>query len=281
MWETAKCLPEGDEFPQKLDSDQFDNMGQMNIREVGNYYNATALEADNGNVESQKKCFGLVYPDHCVKYYGPHWKKCLETIWESSLCLEEGTKHPDKLTEEERDQYDELNLREIIHEFNTTQSLADSDNATKQMECFGLVYPDGCLKYYGPHPLDCLVTMWYTASCLFVGTFHPSKLNMTMLKWFDNLNIREIETLYNTTSSKADNEDVESQKKCFGMEYPNHCVKYYGPHPHECLETIWESFRCLNEGTKHPDKLTQMEIYSFDGMDLREIIGIYTPLTTR
>ena len=55
----------------------------------------------------------------------------------------------------------------------------------------------------------------------------------------------------------------------FVEEYPENCTKYYGPHPFECLETMWEDVNCLHEGTKYPFKLTSSEKNDFDEMNLR------------
>ena len=96
---------------------------------------------------------------------------------------------------------------------------------------------------------------------------------------------------FNRTRAEADSGYKDSQFKCFGMgklpdlnlniyfinhiilkyftEYPLGCEKYYGPHPLECLETIWDSVKCLVEGNKHPSKLTNQEHEILDNKNLR------------
>ena len=37
-----------------------------------------------------------VFPTGCVSYYGPHTLSCLNTVWKSSGCLEEGDIYPEK-----------------------------------------------------------------------------------------------------------------------------------------------------------------------------------------
>lgn len=52
------------------------------------------------------------------------------------------------------------------------------------------VYPDGCTNYYGPHPVECLVTMWISANCVQQGYKYPEKLSKIRLKQLDTWNIR-------------------------------------------------------------------------------------------
>lgn len=52
------------------------------------------------------------------------------------------------------------------------------------------VYPMNCTKYYGPHSLSCLVTMWTAATCLPAGYKFPGKLTTDRLSEFDTWNIR-------------------------------------------------------------------------------------------
>lgn len=53
-----------------------------------------------------------------------------------------------------------------------------------------LVYPQNCTRYYGPHSIDCLITMWRTATCLQEGYKFPDKLTSVRLDELDAQNIR-------------------------------------------------------------------------------------------
>lgn len=106
--------------------------------------------------------------------------------------------------------------------------------------CYISVYPSNCELYYGPHSIECLDTMWTSATCLLNGTAHPSKRNTTQLSSLDSTNIRwinermrnvlsienkssvwlafrDIQYSFNITALEADDGNVESQRKCFGM----------------------------------------------------------------
>lgn len=52
------------------------------------------------------------------------------------------------------------------------------------------VYPDGCVRYYGSHPIECLETIWIDASCVAEGTRYPNKLSSLELSRIDDLNLR-------------------------------------------------------------------------------------------
>jgi len=46
------------------------------------------------------------------------------------------------------------------------------------------------------------------------------------------------------------------------LEFPVHCIAFWGPHSVECLIDIWLELGCLEEGVYFPDNLNseQMEI---------------------
>lgn len=226
--------------------------------------------------------YSPVYPEGCIKYYGPHPIECLETIWNTTECLPEGSEYPSKREFSEILRTDSLNLRlvvmlgssflsihviwlciirQIINETNITRELSDNGDVEKQLECFGLgkndnqwfcnllhlllicsslfflVYPENCTKYYGPHPVDCLITMWRTATCLQEGYKYPQKLSSTRLNELDAWNIRlaitcickysyfanrisflrEISGFFNATATSADDGSLINQTYCFGM----------------------------------------------------------------
>nr|XP_039272245.1 uncharacterized protein LOC120346544 [Styela clava] len=268
IWTSVRCLPEGDEYPHKLSENAVTAFTEMGLRPLIAKFNATSLASDNGDTDHQLKCFGMEYPQHCTKYYGSHPVSCLKTIWSDFECLDFGTKYPDKLMEDELERYDTFTLREIIADFENTRKQADKASLQHQQYCFGIDYPLHCTLYYGPHPLDCLITIWISARCLLAGEKHPTKLTQDVLDQHDEKNLREIINEFNATKSAADSDDKDSQKYCFGLVYPDDCSKYYGPYPVPCLETIWEMVRCLPDGTEYPLKLPQTTIDSFNGMGL-------------
>lgn len=61
---------------------------------------------------------------------------------------------------------------------------------TDQDSIFVSEYPDNCTNYYGPHPVDCLVTIWLTANCLSAGHKYPYNLTLGELEVLDNMNLR-------------------------------------------------------------------------------------------
>ena len=102
----------------------------MYFSEIFDQYERIALAAEDGILLSQVKCYGLcklfqssaslftckysfsvAYPDNCVTYYGPHTTECLETMWYAVNCLQEGTKHISKLTNEEIQILDHMDLK--------------------------------------------------------------------------------------------------------------------------------------------------------------------------
>lgn len=99
-----------------------------------------------------------------------------------------------------------------MNETNVTREAADNADVESQLECFGLgryyqkfstwtivgyvflytflVYPENCTKYYGPHSIACLVTMWEAATCLPQGYKYPEKLSSSRVDELDTWNIR-------------------------------------------------------------------------------------------
>ncbi|XP_039272238.2 uncharacterized protein LOC120346537 [Styela clava] len=272
VWISAKCLSDGTKYPEKRNSSDLSRMDNLNIREVILEFNFTFTTADNGDEENQTHCLGIVYPANCNNYYGPHSVECLETIWLSSKCLEEGNKFPVKRDEVELDRLDDLNIRQVIAEFNETFVAADNGDSDNQAFCFGIVYPFNCTNYYGPHSIDCLKTIWLSAKCLADGSKYPSKRESSDLARLDDLNIREVILEFNNTFAAADSGDVAHQTFCLGIVYPTNCNNYYGPHSVECLETIWLSAKCLEEGSKYPEKRDEAELVRLDDLDLRQVI---------
>uniref|UniRef100_H2XP01 Uncharacterized protein n=1 Tax=Ciona intestinalis TaxID=7719 RepID=H2XP01_CIOIN len=94
--------------------------------------------ADDGNDDHQLNCYGIIFPDNCATYYGPHSVECLTTIWQSKGCLKEGTKAPVKLNTTEKNALDLLNVNEVINNFETVQAEANGGDKDKELECYGL-----------------------------------------------------------------------------------------------------------------------------------------------
>ncbi|XP_077971340.1 uncharacterized protein LOC144425696 [Styela clava] len=272
IWLSAECLEEGSKYPSKRDSSDLERLDALNIREVILEFNYTFAASDSGDVANQTFCLGIVYPANCNNYYGPHSVECLETIWLSAKCLEEGSKYPEKRDGAELVRLDELDLRQVIDEFNETFVAADNGDSDNQTFCLGIVYPANCTNYYGPHSIDCLKTIWFSAKCLEEGSKYPSKRDSSDLVRLDALNIREVVLEFNYTFATADNDDVSNQTFCLGIVYPTNCINYYGPHSVECLETIWLSAKCLEEGSKYPVKRDGAELVRLDELDLRQVI---------
>ncbi|XP_077971341.1 uncharacterized protein LOC144425697 [Styela clava] len=272
IWLAAKCLEEGSKYPLKRNTEDLSRLNTQDIREITMEFNNTFISADDGDPENQTFCLGIVYPANCSNYYGPHSIDCLDTIWISVKCLEEGSKYPEKRDETDLNRLDELNIREVTKEFNETFIAADNGDADNQTFCLGLVFPTNCTNYYGPHSIDCLGTIWLAAKCLEEGSKYPVKRNTEDLNRLDTLNIREVTTEFNNTFISADDGDPENQNFCFGIVYPTNCSNYYGPHSVECLVTIWLSAKCLEEGTKYPDKRDETELDRLDELNIREVI---------
>lgn len=51
-------------------------------------------------------------------------------------------------------------------------------------------YPLHCTRYYGPHPMPCLETIWKSVKCLPEGHRYPSKLATTELDRLDVTDLR-------------------------------------------------------------------------------------------
>nr|XP_039272236.1 uncharacterized protein LOC120346535 [Styela clava] len=280
LWYNATCLLEGYNHPKNMTSYELDNLDKMNLREIEEEFNFTAFSANNGSIFYQEECYGMVYPMHCVEYYGPHPVECLVVIWTQEKCLSNGHEYPRKLVSEEIDVFNKMNLREVVKDFNNTHNLADGGDTAEQLACFGLVYPENCTFYYGPHSVDCLITMWVNATCLYEGYDYPTNLTINEKVELDEIDIRNVTELFNETAFSANNGNVSSQLECFGLEYPANCTDYYGPHSVDCLITMWLSINCLHKGTKFPSKLTADELDKYNQMNLREILNEYNTTFT-
>ena len=52
------------------------------------------------------------------------------------------------------------------------------------------VYPEHCENYYGPHSVECLETMWYSAQCLVKGSELPRNLTTEQHAELDSKDLR-------------------------------------------------------------------------------------------
>ncbi|XP_078486408.1 uncharacterized protein LOC144744915 [Ciona intestinalis] len=118
----------------------------------------------------------LVFPDNCDTYYGPHSVQCLTTIWEWKGCLNEGTKAPVKLDHADKEAVDLLTVDEVLDNFELVQVEAHGGDKDKGLECYGIVYPENCYSYHGPHSIDCLITIWEEVDCKVKGYRFPNNL---------------------------------------------------------------------------------------------------------
>ncbi|CAK8694061.1 unnamed protein product [Clavelina lepadiformis] len=76
--------------------------------------NNTAGNASAGDKDAQLDCYGIVFPDNCTSYYGPHSPDCLKEIWEEKGCVKEGHKFADNLTSGENATLTSMNLRLLV-----------------------------------------------------------------------------------------------------------------------------------------------------------------------
>lgn len=53
-----------------------------------------------------------------------------------------------------------------------------------------LEYPNKCTKYYGPHSMGCLETLWNYAHCVSQGAAYPGKISSSELARHDSMNLR-------------------------------------------------------------------------------------------
>lgn len=102
----------------------------------------------------------------------------------------------------------------MITESNLTKHQSDNGDAENQLKCFGIgeniplilkvicdfslcccnsyisAFPVGCKEYYGPHSMQCLVSLWINATCLPDGYKYPEKLTVGRLNELDTWNMR-------------------------------------------------------------------------------------------
>ncbi|XP_078486412.1 uncharacterized protein LOC144744922 [Ciona intestinalis] len=150
------------------------------------------MEADGGDKDKGLECYGIAFPDNCTSYHGPHSIECLITIWEEVDCKVKGYRYPNNLTTADSNTLKSLNLRDITANMEGAKSGADGGNDDHQLNCYGLVFPQNCDRYYGPHSVDCLATVWESKGCLSKGTKAPVKLDTSERDILDVLNVEDV-----------------------------------------------------------------------------------------
>ncbi|XP_078486601.1 uncharacterized protein LOC144745010 isoform X3 [Ciona intestinalis] len=272
IWEEVDCKVKGYRYPSNLTTADADALKSMNLTAVRENMESVKLAADGGNDDHQLNCYGLVFPENCTTYHGPHTILCLTSIWESKGCLNEGTKAPVKLTTVEKDTLDLLSIDEVLNNFETVRIEADGGNDDKELECYGVVFPDNCTSFYGPHSIECLITIWEEVDCKVKGYRHPGNLTTADVDALKNSALRNVMQNMEGVKLAADGGNDDHQLNCYGLVFPENCTTYHGPHSVECLTTIWETKGCLNEGTKAPVKLDTTERVALNLKNVEEIL---------
>ncbi|XP_078486833.1 uncharacterized protein LOC144745070 [Ciona intestinalis] len=190
VWKHVDCKDRGEEYPPKLSTAEADTLKALNLKMLIANRQAVKTAADGGDATQQTNCYGVVFKESCTSYTGPHSVQCLTGIWESKGCLSEGTKAPVKLTDNERDELDLLNLKELEINFETVRTDADGGDADKVLECYGLVLPENCNSYHGPHSIGCLVTIWEEVDCKIQGYRFPGNLTSADADALKNMDLR-------------------------------------------------------------------------------------------
>ncbi|XP_078487506.1 uncharacterized protein LOC113474342 isoform X2 [Ciona intestinalis] len=271
VWKHVDCKDQGEEYPPKLSTAEADTLKTLELPMLIANRQAVKTAADGGDSTQQTNCYGVVFEDSCTSYTGPHSVECLTGIWESKGCLSEGTKAPVKLAVNERDALNLMNLEQVEGNFETVKVEADGGDADKVLECYGLVYPENCNSYHGPHSINCLITIWEEVGCKVKGLKYPGSLSATELDALKSMDLRAVRENMEGVKSAADAGNDDQQLNCYGLVVPTNCDAYYGPHSVECLTTIWESKGCLSEGTKAPVKLNAAEKETLDLMNVDEL----------
>uniref|UniRef100_F6R884 Uncharacterized protein n=1 Tax=Ciona intestinalis TaxID=7719 RepID=F6R884_CIOIN len=143
--------------------------------------------------------------------------ECFTNLWYINGCLVEGTKDPLKLDQEEKEALDLLSLDNILDNFETTRITAESGDEEKGMECYGIALPDNCDSYYGPHNLECLITIWEEVDCKVMGWRYPGNLTVSDADTLRSSNLREIIQNMKSVKSAADDGNDEDQLNCYGL----------------------------------------------------------------
>ncbi|XP_078487555.1 uncharacterized protein LOC144745395 [Ciona intestinalis] len=185
---------------------------------------AVKSAAENGDDDHQLNCYGLVFPDNCDTYYGPHSVECLTTIWEWKGCLGEGTKAPVKLETNETEALDLLNVEQVLDNFELVQVEAHGGNKVKGLECYGIVYPENCHSYHGYHSIDCLITIWKEVDCKVKGYRYPGNLTTADADALKSMNLTAVRGNMESVKLAADGGNDDHQLNCYGLGKLSCCM---------------------------------------------------------
>ncbi|XP_078487541.1 uncharacterized protein LOC144745382 [Ciona intestinalis] len=161
--------------------------------------------------------YSTVFPQNCSTYYGPHSVDCLATVWESKGCLSEGTKAPVKLDTSERDILDVLNVDKVLDKFELVQVEAHSGDEYKELECYGIVFPENCDSYHGPHSVHCLITIWKEVDCKVKGYRYPNNFTTENNHTLEFFSLRGVRENMQAVKSAADGGNADHQLNCYGI----------------------------------------------------------------
>ena len=62
---------------------------------------------------------------------------------------------------------------------------------------------------------------------------------------------------------------VRFEYKYFVIGFPSGCVYYEGPHPLECMDSVWQMVGCIDVGSKRPQDLPSFEFLALSRMTLK------------
>ncbi|XP_078487513.1 uncharacterized protein LOC144745367 isoform X3 [Ciona intestinalis] len=268
IWISKGCLSEGTKAPVKLDHAEKEALDLISINEVLGNFESVQIEADGGDKDKGLECYGIVYPENCDSYHGPHSIECLLTIWEEVGCKVEGYRYPGNLTIADADALKSLNLTAARENMEGVKSSADDGSDDHQLNCYGLVFPENCDTYYGPHSVECLTTIWISKGCLSEGTKAPVKLDHAEKEALDFLNVNEVLDNFELVQMEADGGDKDRGLECYGIVYPENCDSYHGPHSIDCLIAIWDDVGCEHKGYRFPNNLTIPDCESMKNSNL-------------
>nr|XP_026693796.1 uncharacterized protein LOC100179877 isoform X2 [Ciona intestinalis] len=139
-------------------------------------------------------------------------------------------------------------------------------------------YPDGCTTLNGRHTVECLNNLWKRVGCVEMGDKYPEKRSTEIIDTMKNTPLTSLETDIKPIKTSADTGSKPEQLDCYGIEFPDNCLSFYGPYSIECLNSIWNIRGCLNKGTKAPSKLNPSERNSLDALNLKVSRKLYNIL---
>ncbi|XP_078487569.1 uncharacterized protein LOC144745427 [Ciona intestinalis] len=174
------------------------------------------MEADGGDKDKGLECYGLVYPENCDSYHGPHSIDCLITIWEEVGCEHKGYRFPNNLTIPDCESMKNSNLTAIRDNMEGVKSAADDGNDDHQLNCYGLVFPDNCDSM---RTTQCGMPYHYLEiKRLFgEGTKAPVKLVKNETEALDLLNVEAARENMEGVKSSADDGNDDHQLNCYGL----------------------------------------------------------------